>query len=203
MFDLPFLYFLYAMTNFKIAILASGSGSNAENIFNYFSKHEFIKVSLLLTNNADAFVIKRARRFNVSTKIFNKIEYRESTIILNWLEEYKITHIVLAGFLWLIPQYLIEAYPSRIINIHPALLPKFGGKGMYGIKVHEAVKLAGEKETGITIHLVNENYDEGEILFQGKCAVGENASPEEISQCVQLLEHQHYPRIIEEWILNG
>ena len=127
-------------------------------------------------------------------------EYTESTLVLDWLKKNEITHIVLAGFLWLVPPYLIAAYPGRIINIHPALLPRFGGKGMFGMKVHQAVKEAGVRETGITIHLVNEHYDEGKILFQGKCSIDENCSAEEIAKRVHALEYEHYPRVIEKWI---
>jgi phosphoribosylglycinamide formyltransferase-1 len=116
------------------------------------------------------------------------------------LKDYEVTHIVLAGFLWLIPDYLVRAFPNGIINIHPALLPKYGGKGMYGLKVHQAVKAAADKETGITIHLVNEHYDEGKILFQASCSLNGNQTAEEIAACVHKLEHEHYPRVIEKWI---
>jgi phosphoribosylglycinamide formyltransferase-1 len=123
--------------------------------------------------------------------------------VLGWLKEAEITHIVLAGFLWMIPINLIRNYPDRIINIHPALLPKFGGKGMYGIKVHEAVKAAGDSETGITIHEVNAHYDEGKILFQQKCSLEKSDSPQQIAHKVQQLEHQHYPAVIEKWVATS
>ncbi len=190
------------MNKSRIAIFASGSGSNAEEIIRYFHDHSSIEVSLLVSNNAKAYALERAKGFSIPTKTFTREEYLGSTILLDWLGEYKITHIVLAGYLWLIPKYLIDAYPDRIINIHPALLPLFGGKGMYGMKVHQAVKDAGAVETGITIHVVNENYDEGEILFQGRCAVDADCTPEEIARRVHELEHAHYPRVIEEWISN-
>lgn len=184
----------------RIAVFASGSGTNAEEIFKYFSNHPTTEVKLLLSNNPQAYALERAAKFNIPTKVFDRQQWRESEVVLEWLKENDITHIVLAGFLWLVPDYLIKAYPDKIINIHPALLPKFGGKGLYGMKVHEAVKLASEKETGISIHLVNEKYDEGRILFQGKCAVVTEDTPETIAQKVHRLEYEHYPRVIEQWI---
>ena len=187
----------------RIAIFASGSGTNAEEIFTYFKNHPAIEIGLLLSNNTQAFALERARKFNIESKTFTRDEFKNPDVILKALHENQISHIVLAGFLWLIPEYLVAAYPNKIINIHPALLPKFGGKGMYGLKVHEAVKAAGEAETGITIHLVNNQYDEGKILFQAKCTVEKTYSPEKIQQCVQELEYEHYPKVIENWILKG
>jgi phosphoribosylglycinamide formyltransferase 1 len=187
---------------FRIAIFASGSGSNAEEIIKHFSQHQHIKVVLVLTNNPQAFVLDRAKQLNVPSKVFSREMFRQPGEVLQWLNESKVTHVVLAGFLWLLPEYLIKAYPDRIVNIHPALLPKFGGKGMYGPKVHESVKAAGDKETGITIHLVNEKYDEGKILFQGRCNVEDSYSPEKIAECVHKLEYEHYPKVIEQWIMN-
>jgi len=136
----------------RLAIFASGSGSNAEAIMTYFQDYPQIEVAALLSSNANAFALTRAKKFNVPTKVFNKNQFRECDEVLKWLHEHKITHIVLAGFLLLIPEKLIDVFPNKIVNIHPSLLPKFGGKGMYGIKVHEAVVAAGERETGITIH---------------------------------------------------
>lgn len=187
---------------YHVAIFASGSGTNAEEIFKYFKDHPTIKIDILLSNNPQAFALERAKKFSVPTKVFNRQEWKEQQRVLAWLKEYGITHVVLAGFLWLVPDYLIKAYPDRIINIHPALLPKYGGKGLYGMKVHEAVKLAGEKETGISIHLVNERYDEGQILFQEKCPVDAADTPDEIAAKVHCLEHEHYPRVIDQWITN-
>ena len=181
-----------------IAIFASGSGTNAEEIIKYFQGHPFIEITLLLSNNPDAYALVRAKKFGVATKVFTRIQFRESEEVVNWLKEAGITHIVLAGFLWLIPLSLIKTFP-RIINIHPALLPKYGGKGMYGMKVHEAVKAAGEKKTGITIHEVNEQYDEGRILFQTTCEVLSSDTPEQIADKIHLLEHAHYPKVIEKW----
>jgi phosphoribosylglycinamide formyltransferase-1 len=185
---------------FSIAIFASGSGSNAERIIRHFEGHPSIAVRLVLTNNPNAFVLDRANRLNVPAQVFSREEFKDPDFIPDLLKHNHITHVVLAGFLWLIPSHLIRAYPNKIINIHPALLPKFGGKGMYGSKVHEAVKAAMEKETGITIHLVNEKYDEGEVLFQGSCAVETHYSPTDIAACVQKLEYEHYPKVIEKWI---
>lgn len=184
----------------RIAVFASGSGTNAEEIFKYFRSNPAIQVVLLLSNNPQAYALERAKKFNIPAKVFTRSEFRESEEVLIWLQKRSVTHIVLAGFMWLVPDYLIKSYPHRIINIHPALLPKFGGKGMYGMRVHEAVKAAGEKETGITIHEVNERYDEGKILFQARCTVGQEDTPEQIAEKVHALEYAHYPSVIEEWI---
>jgi phosphoribosylglycinamide formyltransferase-1 len=192
-----------SLKKFRIAVFASGNGSNAEEIIRYFKGHQSIEVALVVTNNATAGVLDRATRLQTPSQVFNKEQFRDTTEVLSRLKQSGITHVVLAGFLLLIPEFLIKAFPDKIINIHPALLPKFGGKGMYGLKVHEAVKLASEKETGITIHLVNEKYDDGRILFQGKCDVEESFTPQQIAQCVQQLEYEHYPRVIEDWILNN
>ncbi|MCE2997335.1 MAG: phosphoribosylglycinamide formyltransferase [Cyclobacteriaceae bacterium] len=186
----------------RLALFASGSGSNAEVIIRHFKNHPQIEVALVLTNNATAGVIERAQKLDVQTKFFTREQFRESEPILQLLREYEITHIVLAGFLLQIPTSLIQEYPSRIINIHPSLLPKFGGKGMYGMKVHEAVKQSGETETGITIHEVNEHYDDGRVLFQAKCKVEATDTPEQIARNVQALEHHHFPLVIEKWILS-
>lgn len=185
---------------FRIAILASGSGSNAEELIKYFADHRLIKVELILSNNPSAFVLERAKKFNIESSVFTREEF--STKVPEWLLERGITHIVLAGFLWLIPSALLSAYPDKIINIHPALLPKFGGKGMYGMKVHESVKRSNETETGITIHLINEKYDEGPILYQGKCEVLATDTPDQIADKVHKLEYACYPKIIEKWILE-
>jgi phosphoribosylglycinamide formyltransferase-1 len=184
----------------RIAIFASGSGTNAEEIFKHFQHHPTIEVVLLLSNNPQAYALERAKKFNIPSKVFTRSEFRESEEVLIWLQKRSVTHIVLAGFMWLVPDYLIKSYPHRIINIHPALLPKFGGKGMYGMRVHEAVKAAGEKQTGITIHEVNEHYDEGKILFQAKCTVDQKDTPDQIAEKVHALEYAHYPGVIEEWI---
>lgn len=187
----------------SIAIFASGSGTNAEAIANYFKNSAAIKVRLILSNKPDAFVLTRAKHLGIPTRVFTREQFRETGEVIHWLEEAGITHIVLAGFLWLVPEAFIKKFPDRIINIHPALLPKYGGKGMFGANVHEAVKQSGDRETGITIHLVNEKYDEGRTLLQAKCPVEKNDSPEQIAAKVHVLEYEHYPKVIEQWILEG
>ncbi|WP_304235441.1 phosphoribosylglycinamide formyltransferase [Jiulongibacter sediminis] len=182
----------------RIAIFASGSGSNAETITRYFEKNDNVIVSLFLTNNAEAGVIKRGKRLGVPTVVFSKKNFSERDDVVKILENLHIDFVVLAGFLWLIPESLIKAYPNKIINIHPALLPKYGGKGMWGHFVHEAVVENKEKESGITIHFVNEHYDEGEVIFQASCEVTSSDTPEDVARKVQVLEHEHFPRIVEE-----
>ena len=192
------------MTKYRIAIFASGSGTNAEQIMLHFKHKHEIEVALVLTNNPNAFVLERAKKFNVTAHVFTRQQFvaNQSGEVLALLLQEKITHIVLAGFMLLMPEPIIHRFQDKIINIHPALLPKFGGKGMYGHHVHEAVKVSGENETGITIHLVNEKYDEGKILFQASCPVEANDSAEQIADNVHALEYRHYPEQIEKWI-NG
>lgn len=190
------------MKKIKLAIFASGSGTNAEEIMKYFKAHERIEVAALLSNNAEAYALQRAANYNVPVKVFNRDQFKNSHEVIDWLLEHGVTHIVLAGFLWLAPTYLIDAYPGKIINIHPALLPKYGGKGMYGMKVHEEVKRNLDSESGITIHEVNDKYDEGKIIFQAKCKIDTEDAPEQIATKVHQLEYQHYPTVIENWILN-
>jgi phosphoribosylglycinamide formyltransferase-1 len=185
---------------FKLAIFASGSGSNAEKIFSYFSEHPTIEVVALFSNNPEAYALQHAKNYGIETFTFDRENYRQNTTLLATLQSKHVTHIVLAGFLWLIPSYLIDAYPNKIINIHPALLPRYGGKGMYGMHVHKAVKEAGEKESGITIHLVNEVYDDGKIVAQEKVSLDPSDTPETIAQKIHALEHAHFPRVIEQWI---
>ena len=189
------------MTN--IAIFASGSGSNAENIVNYFASHQEINVAMIISNRFDAYVHERAKQLGVPSFTFKKTDFDNGTDVLNKMAEYEIDFIVLAGFLLKVPHSIVEAFPNSIINIHPALLPKYGGKGMYGDNVHNSVKNAGEKETGITIHYINENYDEGDIIFQAKCEVSGLDSPEDIANKVHLLEQRHFPKIIEETVRNN
>jgi len=183
----------------RLAIFISGSGSNAEAIFLHFQYHPSIEVRLVLSNNPEAYGLERARKFLIPSKFFTRGQFRESEEVMQWLKDAGITHIVLAGFLWLMPAYLVKAFPHRIINIHPALLPKFGGKGMYGMKVHEAVRASEDARTGITIHEVDEKYDEGRTVFQAVIEVDVSDTPKEIAEKVQRLEHLHYPRVIEEW----
>ncbi|GAB3548190.1 phosphoribosylglycinamide formyltransferase [Spirosoma fluminis] len=187
----------------RIALFASGSGSNAEKIADYFTGNPDVEVTLLLSNNAKAGVIDRARRgfgrgVHVPVLLFDRTTFYDTDRITQILQAQQIDLIVLAGFMWLMPSGLVQAFPDRIINIHPALLPKFGGKGMYGHFVHEAVVTAGETESGITIHYVNERYDEGQTIFQASCPVLPTDSPEEVARKVQLLEHEHYPRVVGE-----
>ena len=191
------------MKEFRLAIFASGGGSNAEKIIEYFKDHPRIEVILVLSNNAKAGVLQRAARHSLQSIVVSKDEFNDETGLLATLQKAKVTHVVLAGFLWLIPRFLTTAYPDRIINIHPALLPKYGGKGMYGLRVHQAVKQAGENESGITIHLVNEVYDEGRILFQKSCRITDDMTAEQIASCVLTLEHQYYPRVIERWVTDN
>jgi len=186
---------------FSIAILASGDGTNAEAIMKYFAGHSSISISMVLSNRADAGVLKRAEAHRIPHRVFDRNQF-DSGEVTAWLSEAGVTHVVLAGFLWLIPPSLLRAFPGRIINIHPALLPKFGGKGMFGRKVHEAILKASEKESGISIHLVNEKFDDGKILFQARCQVLSEDSAETLAARIQLLEHEHFPREIERWILE-
>jgi phosphoribosylglycinamide formyltransferase 1 len=186
----------------RLAIFASGSGTNAGAIFNYFEKHDSIKVVLLVTNNPTAGVLDKAKKSAIKNAVFTKLQFNETDEVVELLQSHQITHVILAGFLLLVPKKIVTAYPKKIINIHPSLLPKFGGKGMYGLKVHEAVKAAREQETGITIHEVNEKFDEGEIIFQVSCAIAESDTPKQIAQKVQVLEHKNYPPVIERWILK-
>lgn len=184
----------------KIVVFASGNGTNAEEIFKYFHQHPSIEVKGLLTNNPRANVINRAAQHQIPYGVFNREEFGDTQYILKILENWEIDAIILAGFLWLIPAYLIEKYPDGILNIHPALLPKFGGKGMYGSRVHQAVLESGVKESGITIHLVNQEYDKGRIIFQERCDVFEQDTPESLASRIHALEHRYYPVIIERWL---
>jgi phosphoribosylglycinamide formyltransferase 1 len=186
----------------NIAIFASGSGSNAEVIIRFFQDHPIGRVALVLSNNKDAFVLTRAAKLDVPVRVFNRAAFYESHEIDGILEEYSIDFIVLAGFMWLFPERIVSRYPNKILNIHPALLPKYGGKGMYGDRVHKAVIQAGESYSGISIHFVNEEYDKGDMVFQEKCEIDENETPESLAEKIHRLEHFHYPRIIEKCIMS-
>jgi phosphoribosylglycinamide formyltransferase-1 len=186
----------------QIAIFASGNGSNAEAIIKYFQNNTEIKVALVVCNNPNAGVTEIAQLYNVPLQIISNDTLAHPEIILEQLEKFKINWIVLAGFLRKIPDAIIRKFHNRIINIHPALLPKFGGKGMYGDKVHEAVLLNREKETGITIHLVNEHYDEGQIIFQERFDIAEDDTLETVRNKIRQLEHRHFPRVIQQFIHN-
>jgi phosphoribosylglycinamide formyltransferase 1 len=181
----------------RIAIFASGSGSNAQKIMEHFKRSTEAEVVLVLTNNPDAYVLQRADSFEIPSHVFDRHEFYQTDNVLDLLKNLDIDLIVLAGFLWLIPQNLIREYPGRMINIHPALLPKYGGKGMYGDHVHQAVMANNETEGGITIHYVNENYDEGEFIYQAKYRIDKDDSLEMVKFKGQQLEHLHYPRIVE------
>jgi phosphoribosylglycinamide formyltransferase-1 len=182
----------------NIAIFASGSGTNAQAIVEHFLAKGANPVKLILSNKPDAFVLERANKLNIEKIVFNRDEFYNSDRILAILESYKIDYIILAGFLWLIPVNLLKKYSNRIINIHPALLPKYGGKGMYGMKVHEAVVANKETQSGITIHFVNEEYDRGEIIFQASCSVDPNDTAEMVANKIHTLEYTHFPSIVEK-----
>jgi phosphoribosylglycinamide formyltransferase-1 len=184
----------------NIAILASGAGSNAQKILEYFSDRMDIAVRLIVSNKPEAGVLNIAKLASVDTLVVSRDSFYSSTDLLVELDKHNIDFIVLAGFLWLIPPYLIQHYPERIINIHPALLPKYGGKGMYGHFVHEAVHLAKDTHSGITIHYVNEKYDEGSIVFQERCEILPSDQPEDIAKKVQVLEHSYYPTVIDQLV---
>jgi len=186
----------------NIAILASGSGTNAENIIKYFSTKNTAKVSLVLSNKRQAMVLKRAEANNIRTVFFEHKEFYVTGKVLRYLGLYKIDFIVLAGFLWLVPENIIDQYPGRIINIHPALLPRYGGKGMYGEAVHKAVIGKNDTESGITIHYVNKMYDKGDIIFQARCKVDPSDTPGSLAERIHALEYMHYPRIIEELVVK-
>jgi len=183
----------------NIAIFASGSGSNTENIIRYFMGNETISVRLIVANRSNAYVLERAKSLQMPSEVFLRDEWQSGgDAVLAALKRYDIDFIVLAGFLAHVPDAILHTYPNRVINIHPSLLPKYGGKGMYGDHVHEAVVAAGETETGITIHYLNERYDEGEIIRQVTCPVSPADTPAEVAGKVHALEYEHYPRVIEE-----
>ncbi|MEY4259840.1 MAG: hypothetical protein RL656_813 [Bacteroidota bacterium] len=184
----------------NIAILASGAGSNAQKILEHFSDRMDIAVRLIVSNKPEAGVLNIAKVASIDTFVVTRDSFYTKTDLLVELDKRNIDFIVLAGFLWLIPPYLIQHYPNRIINIHPALLPKYGGKGMYGHFVHEAVHLAKDTHSGITIHYVNEKYDEGSIVFQERCEILPSDQPEDIAKKVQVLEHSYYPTVIDQLV---
>uniref|UniRef100_UPI0040485F50 phosphoribosylglycinamide formyltransferase n=1 Tax=Roseivirga sp. TaxID=1964215 RepID=UPI0040485F50 len=186
----------------KIAVFASGNGTNAERVFEHFKEHPQIEVAMLFSNNASAGVLNIAAHYKIPTVVFNRSEFYDSNAILNQLIQHEIDWVVLAGFMWLVPESLVKVFPNKIVNIHPALLPKFGGKGMYGMHVHEAVKAANETISGISIHFVNQQYDEGSIIAQYSCKIEHSDNAAEIAKKVQRLEHENYPKVIEELVLN-
>ncbi|MEI8006532.1 MAG: phosphoribosylglycinamide formyltransferase [Bacteroidota bacterium] len=182
----------------NIAILASGSGTNAQRISEYFSNDPLIRIRLILSNNPEAYVLTRALNLGIPSHVFSRKTFYETNETGDLLIKNDISFIVLAGFLWLLPSSLLGMYPGRIINIHPALLPKYGGKGMYGGKVHKAVIEAGEPESGISIHYVNEKYDEGDVIFQARCPVMPGDTPESLAARIHELEYRYYPEVIEK-----
>ncbi len=184
----------------NVAIFASGSGTNAEAIIEYLNEGKAGQVRSVYCNKKDAYVLQRAVKYHIPVCVFNKNEFYNTSKIKDKLFEQKIDFIVLAGFLLLIPEYLITSFPHRIINIHPALLPKYGGPGMYGLRVHEAVINNHEEESGITIHYVNEKYDEGNIIFQMRCKVEQHDTAEKLAEKIHELEHKHFPLVVEKML---
>lgn len=184
----------------KLAIFASGRGSNAGKIIQYFYANPITEIALIVSNKKNADVLELASLHEIKSIHISKKHFEDEPSVLEILSDHGITHIILAGFLLMIPSYLIKNYPERIINIHPALLPKYGGKGMYGHHVHQAVHDNKENESGISIHKVNEKYDDGELIFQASCSLESTDSPEIIASKVLELEHFHYPRVIESWL---
>lgn len=184
----------------NIAIFASGNGTNAERIIKYFNESSIAQVNVVLTNKSDAGVISRAQSLNIDLIVFNRDDFYNTANVINILNENNIDLIVLAGFLWLVPENILEKYEDRILNIHPALLPKYGGKGMYGTRVHEAVIADGEVKSGITIHKVNKYYDEGQIIFQTYFNLDKNETPDSLAGKIHKLEYEHFPKVIERFL---
>jgi phosphoribosylglycinamide formyltransferase-1 len=187
----------------RLAVFASGSGSNAQRLAEYFAGSGIGEVSVIYCNNPDAFVLERARLLGIPAVLIKRDSFYNDISVLDDLKSREIDWVILAGFLWLVPDYILKAFPKRIINIHPALLPAYGGKGMYGMKVHQAVIAARESESGITIHYVNEKYDEGDIVFQAKCTIEKEDTPEMLAAKIHELEFEHFPRLIEKLIIKS
>lgn len=191
------------MDRHKIAILVSGTGTNAINIIEYFEKNSVADVTLVVSNKTDALAVEKAQNKGVKTIVFNNESFKKNGEVLDYLRSEYIDFIVLAGFLMKVPNDIIHAYPKKIVNLHPSLLPKFGGKGMYGTRVHRAVVEAQESESGISIHYVNEGYDEGAIIFQAKVSIEKKDSVGVLAQKIQQLEHRFFPKVIEQVISNS
>ena len=187
-------------TTIRLAILGSGNGTNAQQISEYFASRNDVQVACIIYNVKDAYIAQRACNLGIEARYFGRKDFYESTAVLDYLHEKQADWVILAGFLWLVPQNMLDAYPQRIINIHPALLPKYGGKGMYGHHVHEAVVAAGEHESGITIHIVDENYDRGTILEQARCSVTPDDTPDTLAAKIHLLEKEYFPKVIDRTI---
>ncbi|MFN8134714.1 MAG: phosphoribosylglycinamide formyltransferase [Bacteroidales bacterium] len=186
----------------RIAVFASGSGSNAQRIAEYFSGTGLLEIAAIYCNNPDAYVLERAKILGIPSVLFDRDGFYHSDNVLADMRSRDVDWVILAGFLWLIPAYILKAFPQRIINIHPALLPAYGGKGMYGMKVHQAVIAAGDAESGITIHHVNEHYDEGDIIFQARCSIATGDTPEDLAAKIHELEYEHFPRVIRDLVAN-
>ncbi|MBR4804434.1 MAG: phosphoribosylglycinamide formyltransferase [Bacteroidales bacterium] len=186
----------------RIAIFGSGNGTNAQRITEYFAENPDVEVNTIITNKKDAYIVQRAKNLGIDCTYFSRHDFFETDNVLNYLKERNIDYVILAGFLWLVPQNLLSAFPKRIINIHPALLPKYGGKGMYGEHVHEAVIANHETESGITIHFVDEHYDRGTTIFQATCDIAPDDTPDTLAQKIHKLEHEHFPKVIEKVVLG-
>lgn len=186
----------------RLAIFASGNGSNAETIALYFEERKDVEISLILTNNPKAGVLERAENIGIKSVVFNRADFTENGRIDRLLNENKIDGVILAGFLWLIPDLMVKQFPNRIINIHPALLPKYGGKGMFGMNVHKSVIEAGEKQSGISIHYVNNKYDDGQIIFQATVDIMNDETPESLAAKIHKLEHEYFPKVIDQELIN-
>jgi len=182
----------------KLVLFASGSGSNVLNVIAHFAKHPSVLIAAVFCNNPNAGIVEKMKVHAIPLVLFDKKQFQDAEVFLPLLQQYNPSFIALLGFLWRVPSYLVDAYPQHIINLHPALLPKYGGKGMYGMHVHEAVKLAKETETGISIHFVNEHYDEGKLIAQFKTQLTEEDTPQSIAQKIHALEHKHVPAVIED-----
>ncbi len=186
----------------KLAIFASGNGTNAQRISEYFATSDTVKVDCIIYNRKDAYVAERAKRLNIPAHYFTRDDFYTNGRVLEYLKEHEIDWVILAGFLWLVPEEILKAFPNRIINIHPALLPKYGGKGMYGEHVHEAVIANHEKESGITIHIVDHQYDKGTTLFQAKCQLTDKDTPDTLAAKIHELEQTYFPVVIEKTVTN-
>lgn len=184
----------------RLAILGSGNGTNAQQISEYFADRKDVEVACIIYNKRDAYIAERAKNLGIESHYFGRKDFYENGAVREYLREKKADWVILAGFLWLVPEDILEAYPNHIINIHPALLPKYGGKGMYGHHVHEAVVAAHEKETGITIHIVDNRYDCGITLFQARCEVTPTDTADDVAAKIHLLEKEYFPRVIDETI---
>lgn len=182
--------------------MGSGNGTNAQQISEYFADRSDVEIACIIYNVRDAYIAERAKNLGIEARYFGRKDFYENGSVLQYLHEKKADWIILAGFLWLVPEDMLTAYPNHIINIHPALLPKYGGKGMYGHHVHEAVVAAREQESGITIHIVDNHYDRGVILFQARCTVDADETPDSLAAKIHLLEKEHFPRVIDETIHN-